>query len=51
MLSNKKIIAKYKNKYYNCKILNNDKNKKESKVLIHSKNIITYIKNKDIIHK
>ena len=42
-----KIMAKYKNKYYNCKIL--DKLENKSKVLFIASKYITFVDNKDIL--
>ena len=42
-----KIMAKYKNKYYNCKILHKLENK--SKVLFVATKYITFVDNKDIL--
>ena len=42
-----KIMAKYKNKYYNCKIL--DKLENKSKVLFVATKYITFVDNKDIL--
>ena len=43
------IKAKYKNKYYLCKIL--QKNKETSKVLFLASKYITNVKNTDIIYQ
>ena len=49
LINKKKYIkAKYKNKYYNCKILENYGDK--SKVLYISSKYISIIDNKDIIY-